>query len=214
MFEATFQIAGDSTYATATAGTETTVELWCNDHCDLLYVDGDPPPGLVERIRDEVGMADTLSADGRMLIVTGDCLKNHERTTIERYLARHNCLLLPPLTYRDGYKLCHVLALNSANLTAFYRDIADDFDVTIDAKRSLDEPPNERTRNRFEAEVESLSARQREALELATEEGYYEIPRDVTTEALAAELDINRRTFEDHLRRAENKIIDDIADYL
>lgn len=214
MFEATFRITGDSTYASATAGTETTVELWCNDHCDLLYVDGDPPTELLDRIRDQVGMEDTLSSDDSMLIVTGDCLKNHEQKHIEKYLARHSCLLLPPLSYRDGYKLCHVLALDSSNLTAFYRDIVGDFDVTIDTKRIIEEPPNKRSPNLLEMETPSLSTRQREALLLAAEEGYYEIPRGVTTEALAEQLGINRRTFEDHLRRAENKIIGNLANYL
>lgn len=214
MFEVTFRIAGHSTYATATAGTETSVELWCNDYCDLLYVDGDPPVELLDQIRDQVGMEDTLSSDERMLIVTGDCLKNHEQKNIEKYLAKHNCLLLPPLKYRNGSKLCQVLALDSANLTAFYRDIVDDFDVTIDTKRSIEEPPNERATNVLEAEFSTLSARQREALLLATEEGYYEIPRKVTTKDLAEELAINRRTFEDHLRRAENKIIECITNYV
>jgi predicted DNA binding protein len=214
MFEARFRIRGDSTYATATAGTETTVELWCNDHCDLLYVDGDPPVELLNRIRDQVGMDETLSSEGETLIVTGDCLKKHEQNHIEKYLAKHNCLLLPPLAYTDGYKLCRVLALSSTNLTEFYREITEDFNVTLDTKRSIDEPPNNQSTEVFETEIASLSARQREALLLATEEGYYEIPRNVTTETLAGALGINRRTFEDHLRRAENKIIGNVANYL
>ncbi|MFX0206656.1 MAG: helix-turn-helix domain-containing protein, partial [Candidatus Hodarchaeota archaeon] len=50
------------------------------------------------------------------------------------------------------------------------------------------------------------SERQLEALILAVKQGYYEIPRKVPTEELASRLAIGRRTFIEHLHKAENKI--------
>nr|WP_303650369.1 helix-turn-helix domain-containing protein [Halalkalicoccus sp. NIPERK01] len=59
-----------------------------------------------------------------------------------------------------------------------------------------------------------LTARQRETMVLAVENGYYELPRETTTETLADELGVSRRTAEDHLRRAERKIITSLVSYL
>jgi len=213
MYEATFRIRGESAYATATEGTDATIELWCNDHCDLLYVDGSPRNELLDHIREQVGMKDVLSSEDSTLIVTGDCLKNHEQKHIETYLDRHDCLLLPPLNYTNGHKVCRVLALDSTNLTSFYQDVAADFEVTIDTKRDIETVPKDQSSILLDTELPSLSPRQREALTMAKEEGYYTIPREVTTEALADELGINRRTFEDHLRRAENKVIDRFVEF-
>lgn len=52
-----------------------------------------------------------------------------------------------------------------------------------------------------------LTARQREALELASEAGYYAWPREVSGEELADTLDIAPSTFHQHLRCAEQKLI-------
>lgn len=55
--------------------------------------------------------------------------------------------------------------------------------------------------------AESLTTRQREAFSLARERGYYEYPRRTTTRALAAELDISKTTYLEHLRKAEAKLL-------
>lgn len=54
---------------------------------------------------------------------------------------------------------------------------------------------------------ECLTERQREALQLADERGYYNWPRDATQEELAAELGVSPATFTQHLRAAEQKLI-------
>ncbi len=41
MYKAVFRIESDDPYSSSTANNETSIELWCNDHCDLLHVTGD-----------------------------------------------------------------------------------------------------------------------------------------------------------------------------
>ena len=120
MHEATFRIADDGTYAAATAGTDASVELWCNDHCDLLYVQGDAIEEVLTHVHDTVGIRDRLRRPEEVVIVTTECLKRREGENgdrgegrvIEHYLARHDCLLVPPLRYAAGAKRCRVLALD------------------------------------------------------------------------------------------------------
>jgi predicted DNA binding protein len=53
-----------------------------------------------------------------------------------------------------------------------------------------------------------LTARQREALALARERGYYEWPRSVSAADLAADLGVSKATFLEHLRTAEAALLD------
>jgi len=55
--------------------------------------------------------------------------------------------------------------------------------------------------------VGSLTPRQREALVAAWEHGYYKIPREVSGEEIAAELDISHQTLSELLRRGTEKLI-------
>lgn len=56
--------------------------------------------------------------------------------------------------------------------------------------------------------VDGLTDPQREALLLAYERGYFDTPRRVTLEELAAELDITRQSFAARLRRGHQTLID------
>ena len=52
-----------------------------------------------------------------------------------------------------------------------------------------------------------LSPKQKEALELAVQEGYYEYPRNKDLEDLAKMSKVKRQTFNENLRRAEKKLV-------
>jgi predicted DNA binding protein len=65
----------------------------------------------------------------------------------------------------------------------------------------------------FQDAVETaLTERQREALELAHEAGYYEWPREMTCQKLAEELDVATPTYTEHVRAAERKLIQQLFD--
>jgi predicted DNA binding protein len=66
----------------------------------------------------------------------------------------------------------------------------------------------------FETLIESISQRQLEVLALAVEWGYFEDTREVTLEALAAELDISKATVSAHLRKGWRKVMSFAHRYL
>jgi len=57
--------------------------------------------------------------------------------------------------------------------------------------------------------TDDLTDRQREALELAYERGYYATPSEVTLDALADEFDVTPQTLSRHLRVAVEKVVAD-----
>ncbi|NHN60804.1 MULTISPECIES: helix-turn-helix domain-containing protein [Halorussus] len=214
MHEAVLGIDHPGAYAEATTSTDTTVELWCNDHCDLLHVSGAGGEEVVAHVEEAVGVRERLVEGDERLLITADCLKDREPDNIETVLAAHGCLLVPPLRYERGVKWCRVLALDPGSLTDFYRDVAAEHSVTVESKREVESVAADRPLLTLDSALPDLSPRQREALATATDLGYYRIPRDVTTADVAAELGIERRTLEEHLRRAENKLVRALIDHL
>ncbi|MFC6755754.1 bacterio-opsin activator domain-containing protein [Halomicroarcula sp. GCM10025894] len=73
-------------------------------------------------------------------------------------------------------------------------------DVELLARREHGEPSQDQL-------TDELTDRQREALAVAHERGFYDWPRESTGEDIAASLDIAAPTFLEHLRRAEAKLV-------
>lgn len=58
-----------------------------------------------------------------------------------------------------------------------------------------------------ERPIDELTDRQREVIQTAYEKGYYDVPRAVTTEDIAADLDLDPSTVAEHLQRAERNLL-------
>jgi len=207
MHEAVFRIDHDSVYADATARVDAAIDMWCGGHADLLFVTGEDRRAVHDVIDAEVGITEWIDQADESLAVTEGCLLHVQEGLLEQYLRRHDCLTFYPTRYDDGAILTRVISLTSENLTAMYRDITDEFPIEVEAKREIN-TVEDAPLMVFDAELPTFSARQREVLTLAHERGYYEIPKGVTTEELAADLDVSRRTLEEHLRRAEQKLVE------
>lgn len=60
--------------------------------------------------------------------------------------------------------------------------------------------------------IDHLTDRQREIIETAREMGYYEVPRETSTEAIAAEIGLDASTVAEHLQRAERNLLDHVLE--
>lgn len=211
MHEATFRIDGAGAVADLTADLDAAVDLWCNDHCDLLYVTGADREAVRDRVGALAGVQEHVADDRDLVVITGECLEAHEEPLVDPHLARHDCLSLPPLSYRDGAKFLRALTLDPANLTGLYRDLAAEGAVTVESKREVGGVDRDGPLPADDAALPSLTDRQAEVLLVAHERGYYRIPRETTTAEVAAVVGVDRRTAEEHLRRAENKLMDGVV---
>lgn len=214
MYEATLRIDHDSPYASMTAHNDVTVEVWCNQYCDLLHVTGADLDAPVSHVASEVGVRDITYKDEEVVLITEKCLLDSHDDLLEEYLRRHDCLSLPPLTYDHGRLLARVISLDESELTAVYRDVNESHHVTVEAKRGIESVVPDVPLLMLDSALPDLSPGQEEALLAAIEEGYYEIPRETKTAEVASDLGISRRTFEEHLRRAENKLVKSMVEYV
>lgn len=62
--------------------------------------------------------------------------------------------------------------------------------------------------------LEAIPPRQRELLNRAVEEGYFDIPRQITLEELAEEMEITKTTASNHLRKAERQLVEFLVPYV
>ncbi len=115
-----------------------------------------------------------------------------------RAIDRTGLVVRRPLVYRDGRIHGHIVG-DPETLQATLDQLPDSITVDIDA---IQQYPSAEVNP-----VQSLSERQREAVETALDMGYYETPRAATQDAVAAELGCAANTASEHLRKAEAKLV-------
>lgn len=207
MHEAIFRTEYDSLYSELSENYDVKLKLWCNNRWDAVSIRGQENNPAIRTIKNEIGIYESLVSGDEATVFTQDCLLEHGSEFIEKYLHKHNCLLLPPFSYENGIVQLRLIAQDLEQLTHLFHDLQQEHSLTVDMKQTVDSVSL--TQNIIETDRTSsgLSQRQENALIMACEQGYYEIPRRITTKDLAEQYGVTRRTFEDHLRKAEQKVI-------
>ncbi|THE65097.1 bacterio-opsin activator [Salinadaptatus halalkaliphilus] len=85
-----------------------------------------------------------------------------------------------------------------------YHAFLEDEDVEFELHRLADGDQARRVRNR-----EFLTESQREALVLAHEHGFFDVPRNTTLATIADSLDISNQAVSERLRRGQGRLIDE-----
>lgn len=70
------------------------------------------------------------------------------------------------------------------------------------------------SRTEWQAILLTMPSRRREILNAAIDNGYYEIPRGITLDELAAGQGITKSTASDHLRKAEKEVLEFLLPYM
>ena len=126
-----------------------------------------------------------------------------------------NCLEIQPVLYTGGWEWYRVVAFSERDLRNLFKDLDKDCNVEIMSKRAISD---ESVRETFPVSTATLlgklTSRQLQALVLALDNGYYNIPRTATAGEIAQRLRVPRTSFVDHLRKGENKVLQAVGPYL
>jgi hypothetical protein len=128
-----------------------------------------------------------------------------------------NCLELQPAVYTSGWEWYRVIAFafSEKDLRLLFKDLDNYCKVEITSRRTI---PNESIRDTLLVSTATLfgrlTAKQRRALMAALDQGYYNMPRKATAGRIAERLGVPRTSYVDHLRKAENKVIQAVGSYL
>lgn len=115
----------------------------------------------------------------------------------------------PVLINDDGYELWEVASWEKSELSNFIEKVNNhisEFTLLKFIRTSV-------SNIFFPKLMPNLTMNQKQALELAIKEGYYKTPRKMGLRELAKRSRISLATFQEHLRKAEEKLIPNILSY-
>ncbi|MFC7130535.1 helix-turn-helix domain-containing protein [Haloferax chudinovii] len=217
LYEASFRVKHECPYREISERhPELTIREWYLDDCQVIEITapGSPTDDLLDEI-DRLGTVLHESVDDTGLhVVTQSCLCSLEDSIIERFEA-HNCLYQPPTIHRQGWEHYSVIAFDESDIRELLHELEADRDIEVLSKTAI---TAQRIPHSMLAPVdqlfENVTERQMAALRLALESGYYQQPRQTSLRELADKTAVARSTYEEHLRKAENKILTSAGQFL
>lgn len=217
LYEASFRVKHECPYrAISEQYPDLTIREWYLSDCQVLEITSSKSPtdGLLDEI-DQLGTILHESVDESGLhVVTQSCLCSLEGSIIERF-EEYNCLYQPPTIHRHGWEHYTVIAFDEDDIRQLHGDLEDDRDIEVLSKTAITEQtiPHSMLAP-VDQLFENLTDRQLAALRLALESGYYEQPRKTSLRELADRTAVARSTYEEHLRKAENKLLTNTGQFL
>jgi predicted DNA binding protein len=190
-----------------------TIREWYLSDCQVLEITSAETP-TEDLLTDVRALGTTLheSADESGLhVVTQACLCSLEDSILDRF-ERHNALYQPPTVHRQGWEHYTVVAFDEGDVRALLRDLEADRDIEVLSKTAIagEQLPHSML-TPVDRLFEDITDRQLAALQLALENGYYEQPRGTSLRELAGMTSVARSTYEEHLRKAENKLLTNVG---
>jgi hypothetical protein len=193
----------------------TSMSLWCIWNRELLQV-----PTQQRDVLE--GVEKELRKGGWMIEKWGDAYGGRTfflKDTCERWngiwniVEPHGCLLAPPAVFQDGWCYTRVLSFDEGRTREMFKQLRTLGLAELISKRELPLTvlPSHVWVHSLFAE---LTGKQMEALLAAHRHGYYNSPRQVGTQDVARSLGVSRSTYEEHLRKAENRVMNAIVPYL
>jgi O-6-methylguanine DNA methyltransferase len=170
----------------------------------LLRAQGPAAGKLLGELRRAPGVVHAAREQGAVSLVLRDA---RAEAALLRRAEHAGALPLPPLRWQDGRIRLELLAM-AVGPQAVQRMFPG---AAIVAKRAVSEAEVARRLRALSGPWPDLRPRQAEALLAALRMGYYDEPRRCTTGEVAQSMGIARSTFEEHLKRAESRLLRSVA---
>jgi predicted DNA binding protein len=221
-YELTFKLQHDCPYNNFSRQYPTTVvSHWCNWSRDVLEIAyNDPEPRVRRAVREmlkKIGskIIQTPHSFPSSYVVLQHCACDKLPPPTLPTIEKQNCLNLQPMIYTGGWEWYRITAFTDRDVKNLFKDLAKDCTVEVTSRRTISENAVHdsllvSTRSLYG----DLTRRQARALVTALDSGYYNLPRSATAEEIARRLRVPRTSFTDHLRKAENKVIQAVGSYM
>jgi predicted DNA binding protein len=198
------------------------ISHWCNWSRDVLEISqsglaGTSEQKAIRKLLKKIGskVIRTSRAASNLQVVLQHCACDKLPPPTLPTIERRNCLNLQPMIYTGGYEWYRVMAFSERDMRQLFSDLEKQSTVEVTSRRSVSE---ESIRSDTVVSTASLlgglTRKQAEALVVALDNGYFNLPRSATAVELAQRLGIPRTSFVDHLRKAQNKVIRGVGPYL
>ena len=217
MHEVSFKLRHECPYRTLSERfPDVTIREWHRHDCQVLEISTADTPGeeLVDAIETIGTVLQTNTSGDDAYVLARSCRCPIEGSIIERF-QKHNCVYIPPTVYRRGWEHFTVVGFEEEDVHALLGELDESREIDLLSKTSVErrQLPHSAlfSLHRLFA---GLTDRQLDALRLALDNGYYDQPRGASTSELAEETTVARATYEEHLRKAENKLLTNVEQFV
>jgi predicted DNA binding protein len=223
-YEMTLRVEHDCPYTRFSQNIPNAVTThWCSNDKDVLEISTPPEVSASQLEKQVAALVSNLGAKiirnipinlNRRIIVYNHRFSSM-RQNVNEIIERCNCVEIQPTTYREGSEWYRIVAFSDVDVLALYEILSKIANVrTI----SQDVHPDSSIKSSIMISSTSLlgklTKKQQNALTSAVAMGYFDIPPRTSTESMAEKYGIARTTFEEHLRKAEEKILKSLLPYL
>ncbi len=197
------------------------IQRWCNLQVDILEFQA-PKEEDAERL--EPALRKMLKELGARLIRFNRYSPKNLEAVIGCRCATDNstvaliewagCIPVMPLNYRGGEEHFRVLAFTKDTLDDAMASLSKVAKLEVESRSVI---PRESARGAITVPVDeflgSLTKKQLAAFIAAMQMGYYGMPKGATIDEIASRQGMKRSTYEEHLRKAELKILQAVRPY-
>lgn len=191
--------------------------VWCNREHEVIEI------ALSERSQYEemrrainslVGVMDIASDGGNIRIITKKCFCT-TKNSVGRNLDAHNMLHLMPVIYEGGWEYYHAIAFRHSDFRQFVDAVERlPCELVVVRKSTLNGNLGGSVTVPVSDLFANLTSKQIEALLTSYFRGYFTFPRKANVMNIAKAKRVPRTTFQEHLTKAENKLIAGLVPYL
>ena len=217
--ELAFKVAYEGPLTEFTArNPRASVSLWCDWRREVVEVSG-APVSEVNALRDLLSprssFVEHYAVDDATHVLVMDCINLPHDFVNEAVDASH-CINVPPTRFEGRWEHYSVVSFHEDQSRKLFHSLREGGrEVELLSKRKLHVQPLLNTKSvAVPSLVSGLTDRQVEALLLAARHGLYNSPRSTTAAAIADGVGLSRSTFEEHLRKAENRLVLNLVPYL
>lgn len=197
------------------------IQRWCNLQVDILEFQAQKEedaeklePALRKMIK---GLGARLirfnrySSKNLEAVVGCKCATDNSTVALIEWAG---CIPVMPVNYRGGLEFCRVLAFTKDTLDDAMTNLSKVSKLEVVSRSVI---PRESARGAITVPVDeflgTLTKKQLAAFMAAMQKGYYGMPKGATIDEIAHGLGMKRSTYEEHLRKAELKILQAVRPY-
>ena len=192
---------------------------WCKNGRDVLeIVIGDnievDRETLVDRISNAVSIVDRMTVSKKLHIIAQNCSCSIE-DLLDNEMQETGLIQLSPVVYRKGWEYHRVIAMSQSDIDHLMGQLRErSIFPYILRKVPFDGFTGGSMTFTADSLFADLTEKQMSAIMTAYRYGYYELPRKNDLKTIASKTQVARTTYQEHLKKAEKKIIDGLAPHL
>jgi predicted DNA binding protein len=218
LYEITFRISHDCPFGNISRKLQSLkMFAWCNrkhDVIEFIVREQEDYPALMKEISNLCGVVSKISDRGKVHLVTKNCSCNPDNSVVGNIDAA-NLLQIMPTIYKHGWEYYRVIAFRHEDVENFLQRIQEKgFQFEILSKIPFNGSISSSLTLTADSLFSNLTEKQINALLTAYNSGYYLLPRKADVKEIAFRKQVPRTTFQEHLNKAENKLIATLIPYI